>query len=424
MQEAKTITLMTGRTRTELEIDTIHYIVMKRNYAEIHADWGEVIRARITMEELEKALGRDFVKVHRSCLVSVAHIRHISDKVVLNSGEEVKYALQKKREIVARVCALRNCAPESIVFKCPRPVGRKTPPVKAAPPSEPENEPCDEEREEYEECEEYEEPVPPAVPEARHLPVVVKRKTLLVNIDTILYIRAKQGSAEIHMLDGEVFKTRTALHLLEEALGDRFIKVSRGCLVSAMAIHSVTETVNLSNGESLKYPPSRKNHLRRLWSSRQKLFIDCLSDKATPTTEEAYRAHYRCFDDMPFAFTDIEMVFNEERRAVDWIFRYGNPALARLEKMPLKKLIGKSFGSVFDNMDSKWLRSYEQAVLYGRTLEIIDYSPEINTTLKIICFPTFRGHCGCILFDLDSIRLSDVGCSEQALRVYLGLRTE
>ena len=61
MEQAKTITLMTGRTHTDVEIDTIHYIMMKRNYAEIHADWGEVIRARVTMTALEEELGDDFI---------------------------------------------------------------------------------------------------------------------------------------------------------------------------------------------------------------------------------------------------------------------------------------------------------------------------------------------------------------------------
>ena len=104
---------------------------------------------------------------------------------------------------------------------------------------------------------------------------------------------------------------------------------------------------------------------------------------------------------MPFAFTDIEMVFDEERRAVDWIFRYANPALAKLEKLPLESLIDHSFGSLFANMDAKWLRSYERAVLYGEMLEIFDYSPEVDTYLKVTCFPTFAGHCGCILFNVQ-----------------------
>ena len=111
--------------------------------------------------------------------------------------------------------------------------------------------------------------------------------------------------------------------------------------------------------------------------------------------------HYKCFDTMPFAFTDIEMVFDEERHAVDWIFRYGNQALANLEKYPLEQLIGTSFGSIFANMDNKWLRSYERSVLYGEILEIVDFSPEIDAYLKVISFPTFPGHCGCILFDVS-----------------------
>ena len=54
-------------------------------------------------------------------------------------------------------------------------------------------------------------------------------------------------------------------------------------------------------------------------------------------------------------------------------------------------------------MHAKWLKGYERATLYGEKLELMDYSPEIDTHLKIICFPTFKGHCGCILFDVDKI---------------------
>ena len=67
-----------------------------------------------------------------------------------------------------------------------------------------------------------------------------------------------------------------------------------------------------------------------------------------------YHEYYKCFDLMSIAFADIEMIFDEERQAIDRIFRYGNEALARLEEVPLDKMIG----SIFPNMDSKWLRSY------------------------------------------------------------------
>ena len=75
--------------------------------------------------------------------------------------------------------------------------------------------------------------------------------------------------------------------------------------------------------------------------------------KKLPLTAEEYRKYYKICDALPFAFTDIEMVFNEEKKAVDWIFRYGNEALATLEKLPLDKMIGSSFSSLFSNMDAK-----------------------------------------------------------------------
>ena len=110
------------------------------------------------------------------------------------------------------------------------------------------------------------------------------------------------------------------------------------------------------------------------------------------------------YEIIEFLSMNPEMVFDKEKKAVDWIFRYGNEALATLEKLPLDKMIGNSFSSLFSNMDAKWLHDYERATLYGETLEIMDYSPEIDTNLKIICFPTFPGHCGCILFNADKMR--------------------
>ena len=46
------------------------------------------------------------------------------------------------------------------------------------------------------------------------------------------------------------------------------------------------------------------------------------------------------------------------------------------------------------------------------TLEITDYSLEIDTELKIVCFPTFPGHCGCMLFDRRRIQTVQSSTSE------------
>lgn len=257
--------------------------------------------------------------------------------------------------------------------------------------------------------------------EAKYITVISNGRKIVLGIRTILYVLMVNKTAEIHVSGGKLYETRMTLSELEKKLGDGFIKAHRGCLVSAMAIHDISDNINLNNGESLIYTIRKKNQIIEQFRSKQKIIISSFTREGIPKTDEEYRKHYSSFENLPFAFTDIEMIFNEESRAVDWIFRYGNPALAKLEKLPLEQLIGSSFGSLFSNMDSKWLRSYERATLYGEMLEIIDYSPEIDTYLKVICFPTFKGHCGCILFDISQIKFTkNSNDAEKALMLYFG----
>lgn len=257
--------------------------------------------------------------------------------------------------------------------------------------------------------------------EAKYISVVSGGKKIVLNRASILYVLMVGRNAEIHLVDKKVYETRMSLSELEKELGETFLEIHRGCIVAAMAIHSITDKVYLSNGEALIYTLRKKKQIIAQLEERQRALIRKFQKAETPATEEEYRSHYSSFEQLPFAFTDIEMMFNEEHHAVDWIFRYGNPALAALEKMPLEQLLGRSFGSLFSNMDSKWLRAYERATLYGETIEIIDYSPEIDTYLKVICFPTFPGHCGCILFDVSKIKFTrNSSDAEKALMLYFG----
>lgn len=240
--------------------------------------------------------------------------------------------------------------------------------------------------------------------EETYISIISKRKKVTINLNTILYIVMRRKNAEIHTLGGRVYETRMSLGELEESLGEGFIKIHRGCLVSVMSIHDITDTVNLNNGEHLEYTIRKKKWITERIHVRQKRIVNSLIQDGIPRTDEEYRLYYASFECLPVAFADIEMVFNDERRAVDWIFKYANKKLAELEKVPLQQLIGSSFSGLFCNMDAKWLQAYERATLFGETLEMMEYSPEIDTYLKVICFPTFKGHCGCMLFDLNHIQ--------------------
>lgn len=196
-----------------------------------------------------------------------------------------------------------------------------------------------------------------------YITIISDKKELELDVRTILYVSMKRNNAELHVSDGRVFLTRATMKNLIEKLGDGFILVHRSILVSVMAIHEVSDRIYLSNGEALYYVVRKKKAIREQLAEKQKKLIGSFANGNTPQTAEAYHDYYRSFDHLPFAFTDIEMVFDETRHAVDWIFRYANEELAKLEKLPLERLLGNSFGSLFSNMDSKWLRSYERATL-------------------------------------------------------------
>ena len=234
--------------------------------------------------------------------------------------------------------------------------------------------------------------------------VISNRRRISLSAEDILYIQLVNRQSVIHVSGGKTYETYTTIDELAQLLGSGFLRADRATLVSAKGIHTIGKKIELISGETLSFTRRRKRELKEQLRAGRRQIVQSLSDSDAPATREEYQRHYASYDSAPFAFTDIEMVFNEERAAVDWIFRYGNEALAKLEKTPLEQLIDHSFGSIFPNMDAKWLRVYERTALFGETLEIEDYSPEIDTNLKIICFPTFKGHCGCMLFNQAEIQ--------------------
>ena len=74
--------------------------------------------------------------------------------VVLNTGERLKYLRRLKPALVARVCAARNCLPESVDIEVPMPPRRKKQPAPIAedpaPPAVEEEVPSIEEKTEWE----------------------------------------------------------------------------------------------------------------------------------------------------------------------------------------------------------------------------------------------------------------------------------
>lgn len=162
--------------------------------------------------------------------------------------------------------------------------------------------------------------------------VISNRRHISLPVEDILYIQLAGRRAVIHASGGRTYETYTTIEELEQMLGSGFIRTDRATLVAAKGIHAIGRQIELINGETLDYAHRRKQQLKEQLRADWRQIAQSLSNSDAPATREDYQRHYASYDSAPFAFTDIEMVFNEKRAAVDWIFRYANEALARLEK--------------------------------------------------------------------------------------------
>ena len=162
--------------------------------------------------------------------------------------------------------------------------------------------------------------------------IISNRRRINLSPEDILYVQLVERQSVIHVSGGKTYETYTTIDDLEQMLGSGFLRADRATLVSAKGIHTIGKKIELINGELLSFTRRRKRELKEQLRAGRRQIVQELAGSDAPTTREEYQRHYASYDNAPFAFTDIEMVFNEERAAVDWIFRYGNEALATLEK--------------------------------------------------------------------------------------------
>ena len=77
--------------------------------------------------------------------------------------------------------------------------------------------------------------------EKKYITIFSKRKEIELDAGSILYIMMNRDKAKIHVSGNKIYETWLSLNTIEKLLGDEFIMVRRGCLVSAMAIHDITK---------------------------------------------------------------------------------------------------------------------------------------------------------------------------------------
>lgn len=231
---------------------------------------------------------------------------------------------------------------------------------------------------------------------------------VVISRSRVLYVEKIIKHALIHTYDGAIYRSRISIRDLKELLGDEFIKIHQGCLVHAMAIHSITDVIHLVNGKTLHFAKRKKQQIVGQFIAVRKSSSCASCIDFAGGTAPSYQSHYRSFESLPVAFADIELLPDERGQTFDYVLRYANPKFSELLGLPPDILTGVILSDVFSHTDCRWLKQLAGPALRGEAVELTKYIPQIDTCLKIISFPTFAGHCGCFLFDASKLRPAEV----------------
>ena len=221
-----------------------------------------------------------------------------------------------------------------------------------------------------------------------------------IEVEHILSARCNNHNIHIRLDSGdEVICYMLMYELMEVIPEDEFLILRKGTILRKTGILSISDDgiYTMIDGSTFQ---GTKRSLKKHKVIREKLGL--LRWQTNPTlalTMRPLTLLEKCslLDDMPVAYCVIELVFDENGRGIDFIFRYCNKQMEVIEGVPVEDMVDHSFYEVFKNGDKKWIVTYADVALNGGQRTLRDYSPEVDKTLTIHCYQPEPGYCACVL---------------------------
>lgn len=223
--------------------------------------------------------------------------------------------------------------------------------------------------------------------ERKHCPM---KKLLAKNnaaFTQVMYATREGRKTVLHLTDGRRLETFLPISkLTSEAPEGMLESINKGVIIAPSHVASVASNVfTMTDGAQFKGRV-------RLKSARLEQAAAASALPARQSWEQ-----FAILDELPVAFCVIELVFDENGRGIDFIFRYCNREMEVLEGKRIDEMLDHSFYEVFENGDKKWLVTYADVALNGVKRVIESYSPEIGATLRICCYQPKPYFCACLL---------------------------
>jgi len=124
--------------------------------------------------------------------------------------------------------------------------------------------------------------------------------------------------------------------------------------------------------------------------------------RALDITEEKYK---KLFDQMPTGLSIQEMIFDADRKPIDYRFLELNPAFEKLTGIKISEALGKRVKEFIPNLEKYWTDNYGKVVLTGEPMDFEDYLSGLNKYFEVRAFHIEKNIFATIFQDITSRRM-------------------
>jgi PAS domain S-box-containing protein len=130
------------------------------------------------------------------------------------------------------------------------------------------------------------------------------------------------------------------------------------------------------------------------------LFEDITEEKeAHENLRESEEKYKQLFDTMSEMFQVIELIYDENGRAIDYYYRQVNPAFEKLVGKTQDQLIDKCVKDIFGIVEDYWINAYEQVDKTGIPIRYENYGEELDKYYAIKAWPIENKRIGIVFSD-------------------------
>lgn len=215
----------------------------------------------------------------------------------------------------------------------------------------------------------------------------------------IKYILRECDKTSIYLSDNRVISTYiTANDIVGVLPEDTFYNINRGTFVALSYIANINQNVYTMMDE--REIIGHAYHMEEHEKNKLHLLNKRLNHKAGRNI--SVRDSFAGLDNLPIPFCVIEVLFETNNRHLDFIFRYCNKAMEKLEGFSINQMLNHSIFDLFASGEKSRVVTYADVAINGEMQVIERFVPDFNKNVRIICFQPREGFCGCLIEDTES----------------------